>query len=111
MTTDVIATNSAAITPLVTAGEGLVTTITGKPLTDNATKITKGITSVLDGLLPAVAVRVSFDLDGVLAGATDALTGVNKAVVAAKSKAPAETEPAPASTTSLNYPTAAQYGE
>lgn len=88
MTTDVIATNSAAITPLVTAGEGLMTTITGKPLTDNATKITRGITSMLDGLLPIVAQRVTFDLDGVLAGATDALTGVNKAVVAAKSPAP-----------------------
>lgn len=38
MTTDLTVTNSAAITPLVTAGEGLVTTITGKPLTDNAAK-------------------------------------------------------------------------
>ncbi|WP_281701600.1 hypothetical protein [Acetobacter malorum] len=111
MTTDVTTTNSAAITPLVTAGEGLVTTITGKPLTDNATKITRGITSLLDGLLPAVAERVSFDLDGVLAGATDALTGINKAVVAAKSKAPAETETAPQSAASLNQSALPQPGE
>ncbi|MCG0998196.1 hypothetical protein [Acetobacter persici] len=94
MTTDVIATNSAAITSLVSAGEGLVTTITGTPLTDNATKITKGITSVLDGLLPAVAERASFDLEGVLVGATDALTGINKAVAAAKSPAPSALPPA-----------------
>ncbi|WP_215755441.1 hypothetical protein [Acetobacter sp. P5B1] len=111
MTTDLTVTNSAAITPLVTAGEGLVATITGKPLTDNATKITRGITSVLDGLLPAVAERVSFDLDGVLAGATEALTGVNKAVVAAKSKATAEAATATESADNLNQPAATQAGE
>ncbi|WP_281700677.1 hypothetical protein [Acetobacter malorum] len=111
MTTDLTVTNSAAITPLITAGEGLVTTITGNPLTDNATKITRGITSVLDGLLPAVAERVSFDLDSVLAGVTDVLTGLNKAVVAAKSKAPTEAAAATPSASNLNQPTSPQAGE
>lgn len=64
MTTDVIATNSAAITLLVA-------TVTGKPLTNKAAKVTKGITYVLTE-------------------ATDTLASINKAITTAKSKMPTE---------------------
>lgn len=81
-----VATNSHAISPLVTAGEDLFATLTGKPLSDNATKISTGVTSLLDGLFPALAQKVSFDLDGVLTGSTEVLTGLNTAISAAKAK-------------------------
>ncbi|MFE8872657.1 hypothetical protein ACE4RV_05735 [Acetobacter persici] len=81
-----VATNSHAISPLVTAGEDLFATLTGKPLSDNATKISTGVTSLLDGLFPALAQKVSFDLDGVLTGSTEVLTGLNTVISAAKAK-------------------------
>lgn len=84
------ATNSHAITPLVTAGEALFGTLTGKPLSDNATKISAGVTSLLDGLFPTLVAKVSFDLDGVLEGSTEVLTGLDKAVSSAKAKAATE---------------------
>lgn len=83
---DITATNSHAITPLVTAGETLIGTVTGKPLSENAIKITSGVTSLLDGLFPTLAGWANFDLNGVLEGATEALNGVNTAVLAAKTK-------------------------
>lgn len=89
-----VSTNSHAITPLVTAGETLVGTLTGKPLSDNVLKITSGVTSLLDGLFPAVSAKVSFDLDGVLEGSTEVLTGLNTAISAAKSKTTATTDTA-----------------
>lgn len=88
-----VATNSHAISPLVTAGEGLFATLTGKPLSDNATKISAGVTSLLDGLFPALAQKVSFDLDGVLEGSTEVLTGLNTAITAAKTKTESATTP------------------
>lgn len=85
MTTDV-ATNSHSVTPLVTAGEALFATISGKPLSDNVVKITSGVTSVLDGLFPTLAEKAPFDIDGVFDGATQVLTGLNIAIGAAKTK-------------------------
>ncbi|WP_278368682.1 hypothetical protein [Acetobacter orientalis] len=90
MTTDV-ATNSHSVTPLVTAGEALFATISGKPLSDNVLKVTSGVTSLLDGLFPTLAEKAPFDLDGVFIGATEVLTGLNTAVVAAKAKTAAVT--------------------
>lgn len=80
------ATNSHAITPLVSAGEVLFSTLTGKPLSDNAVKVSTGVSSLLDGLFPVLAERAPFDLDGVLTGSTEVLTGLNTAITAAKSK-------------------------
>lgn len=91
--TNITATNSHAITPLVGAAETLVGTLTGKPLSDNVLKITGGATSLMDGLFPALAGKLSFDLNGVLEGATEALTGINTAIAAAKT-APVQTAPA-----------------
>ncbi|KXV76846.1 hypothetical protein AD953_05100 [Acetobacter malorum] len=84
--TTVTATNSHAISALVAASEDLFATLTGKPLSDNATKISTGVTSLLDGLFPALVQKVSFDLDGVLEGSTEVLTGLNTAITAAKTK-------------------------
>lgn len=89
-----VATNSHAITPLVTAGETLFGTLTGKPLSDNVLKITSGATSLLDGLFPTLAAKVSFDLNGVLEGSTEVLTGLNTAISAAKTKATATADTA-----------------
>lgn len=83
----VMATSSHAILPLVTAGEALFSTLSGKPLSDNATKITAGVTSLLDGLLPVLAEHVPFDLGNVLSGATEVLTGLDTAISAAKRQA------------------------
>lgn len=85
------ATNSHAITPLVTAGEALFGTLTGKLLSDNAAKISAGVTSLLDGLFQILAAKVSFDLDGVLQGSTEVLTGLDKAVSSAKAKSASDT--------------------
>lgn len=87
MATAIATTNSPAVTPLVAAGETLFGTVTGKPLSDNVLKVTAGVTSLLDGMFPTLAAKVSFDLDGVFVGATEVLTGVNAIVVAAKTKA------------------------
>lgn len=81
---DIITTNSKSVTDLVTAGETLFETISGDKLSANAAKVSSGITGVLDGLFPAVAAKVKFDLDGVFEGATGALSGINKAIASAK---------------------------
>lgn len=60
-------------------------------------KVTAGVTSLLDGMLPMLSAKVSFDLDGVLVGATEVLTGVNAIVVAAKDKADPKIIPATSS--------------
>lgn len=92
--TTVTATNSHAISPLVTAGEDLFTTVAGAALSDNAVKVSAGVASLLDGLFPTLAAKVSFDLDGVLEGSTEVLTGLNTAITAAKTKASSATTPA-----------------
>lgn len=89
-----VTTNSHTITPLVTAGEGLFATLTGAALSDNAVKVSAGVASLLDGLFPTLAAKVSFDLDGVLEGSTEVLTGLNTAITAAKTKAASATTPA-----------------
>lgn len=81
-----LATNSHTVTPLVTAGEALFATISGAPLSDNVLKVTGGVTSLLDGLFPTLAEKAPFDLDGVFTGATEVLSGLNTAVIAAKTK-------------------------
>ncbi|MFT9068664.1 MAG: hypothetical protein ABF530_09985 [Acetobacter orientalis] len=91
MTTDV-ATNSHTITPLVSAGEELYSTISGKGLSENAIKVSTGVATLLDGLFPTVSGLVSFDLNGVLVGTTDILSGLNAAVTAAKTKQADETD-------------------
>lgn len=86
-TQDLTLTPTPAVTQLVAAGEAFFTALTGQEMSANQQKISDGITSILDGLIPTVATKVSFDLNGVLAGATEALDGVAKTVTSAKSKA------------------------
>nr|WP_025825409.1 hypothetical protein [Acetobacter persici] len=81
-----VATNSHAITPLVIAGEDLFETLSGKPLSEDATKISTGVTALLDGLFPVLTQNVSFDLDGVMTGSTKILSGLNTVLGAARSK-------------------------
>ncbi|MCP1239849.1 hypothetical protein NKW44_09095 [Acetobacter lovaniensis] len=100
MATAIATTNSPAVTPLVSAGETLFGTVTGKPLSDNVLKVTAGVTSLLDGMLPMLSAKVSFDLDGVLVGATEVLTGVNAIVAAAKDKAAPKIVPSTSSASS-----------
>lgn len=88
---NIAATNSHTITGLVQAGETLYGTIAGKGLTDNGQKISDGITSFLDGLFPQAQAKLSFDINGVFAGATKALQGVDESIVAVKTKAPVVT--------------------
>ncbi|GFE93351.1 hypothetical protein [Acetobacter persici] len=82
-----LSTNSHAITPLVTAGVDLFETLTGKPLSENATKVSMSVTSLLDGLFPVFTQNVRFDLDGILTGSTEILSGLNTAFAAARNKA------------------------
>ncbi|GAN68293.1 hypothetical protein [Acetobacter orleanensis] len=89
-----VATNSHAITPLVTAGEALFSTLTDHTFSENAVKVSSGVTSLLDGLFPTLASKVSFDMDGVLIGTTEVLTGLNTAICAAKVKQAAAQTPA-----------------
>lgn len=72
------------VTGLVTAGETVFATLTGEMLSDNAKKISTGVLNLVDGMMPTLAARVSFDLPGVLTGATDALAGLDAMIVAAR---------------------------
>ena len=74
------------VSALVSAAEALFATLSGKPLSANVLKISSGTTFVVDGLLPTLTSRVAFDLDGVFAGATQVLQGLNVAVTAAKAR-------------------------
>lgn len=85
-------TNSHAISPLVSAGEALFATLTGSALSENAVKVSAGVASLLDGLFPTFAAKVSFDLDGVMEGSTEVLIGLDTAITSAKTKT--KTEPA-----------------
>ena len=76
-----------AVTQLVAAGEAFFTAITGQEMSATQQKISDGVTSILDGLVPPLAARASFDLNGVLEGVTEALEGLARTVTSAKSNA------------------------
>ncbi|MEE8658492.1 hypothetical protein CGLAMM_02905 [Acetobacteraceae bacterium EV16G] len=82
--TNELVTSQAAATDLVAAGEALYKSITGAEMSANQQKIADGITHIVDGLVPSLETRVSFDLKNVLAGATATLNGVAHVVTAAK---------------------------
>ncbi|AQT04534.1 hypothetical protein [Acetobacter persici] len=81
-----VSTNSQAISPLVTAGEALISTVSGYTFSENAVKVSSGVTSLLDGLFPTLASKVGFDMERVLIGATEVLTGLNTPLSAAKTR-------------------------
>ncbi|MFT9330585.1 MAG: hypothetical protein ABF533_00980 [Acetobacter persici] len=81
-----VSTNFEAISPLVTAGEALISTLSGYTFSENAVKVSSGVTSLLDGLFPTLASKVGFDMERVLIGATEVLTGLNTALSAAKTR-------------------------
>lgn len=86
------------VSALVGAAETLFATLSGKALNANVLKVSSGTTFVVDGLLPTLASRVTFDLDGVFAGATQVLQGLNTAIAAAKARPAAATAVTGAST-------------
>lgn len=69
-----MADTTPSLSALIAAGESIYTAITGKS-SANVDKVTAGISSVADGLLPTVENKVKFDLAKVIAGATAILTG------------------------------------
>lgn len=81
-----VSTNFQAISPLVTAGEALVSALSGYTFSENAIKGSSGVTFFLDGLFPTLASKVGFDMEGVLIGATEVLTGLNTTISAAKTR-------------------------
>lgn len=83
-------TTTTPITALVHSGESVFTAITGKS-TDNQQKIVDGATNLLDGALPTIESRVSFNLASVLTGATSILGGIALIITGLKAKKNAET--------------------
>lgn len=81
-----VSTNSQAISPLVTAGEALVSALSSYTFSENAIKASSGVTSFLDGLFPTLASKVGFDMEGVLIGATEVLTSLNTGISAARTR-------------------------
>ncbi|MBS1017171.1 hypothetical protein [Acetobacter persici] len=81
-----VSTNAQAISPLVTAGEALVSALSGYTFSENAIKVSSGVTSFLGGLFPTPASKVGFDMEGVLIGATEVLTGLNTTISAARTR-------------------------
>ncbi|PHI96612.1 hypothetical protein BG621_02225 [Parasaccharibacter apium] len=69
-----MADTTPSLSALIAAGESVFTAATGKS-SANVDKVTAGISSVADGLLPTVESKVRFDLGKVIAGATAILTG------------------------------------
>lgn len=69
-----MADTTPSLSALIAAGESVFTAATGKS-SANVDKVTAGISSVADGLLPTVESKVKFDLGKVIAGATAILTG------------------------------------
>ncbi|MUG89644.1 hypothetical protein [Bombella sp. ESL0385] len=69
-----MADTTPSLSALIAAGESVFTAATGKS-SANVDKVTAGISSVADGLLPTVENKVKFDLAKVIAGATAILTG------------------------------------
>lgn len=87
----VATTQTAIITGVVASGESLFKAITGKEMTESQQKVSDGLTSMADGIFPAISSRVSFDLGGVLSGATEVINGLALTVNSAKTKTATET--------------------
>lgn len=81
-----VSTNAQAISLLVIAGEALVSALTCYTFSENAIKVSSGVTSFLDGLFPTLASKAGFDMEGVLIGATEVLTGPNAVISAARTR-------------------------
>lgn len=79
--------NSVSLKNFMDASEQLCATVSGHAVSDSLLKVSNGALFLIDGFLPVFMNRVTFDLEGVLAGATQVVQGVNAAVLAAKSPA------------------------
>lgn len=90
-TQTVATTQTAIITGVVASGESLFKAITGKEMTESQQKVSDGLTSMADGIFPAISSRVSFDLGGVLSGTMEVLNGLALTVSSAKTKTATET--------------------
>lgn len=75
------------ITALVEAGENIFATVTSKK-GETQEKIADGAARLLDGVLPTVESKVSFDLASVLAGATSILSGIALVLAGLKRRRP-----------------------
>jgi len=88
----VATTQTALVTGVVASGENLFKAITGKEMTESQQKVSDGLTSMADGIFPAISSRVSFDLGGVVSGATEVINGLALTVNSAKAKVATETD-------------------
>lgn len=87
MTETTHTSNSAPlVTALVTSGEHLFTSLSGRSMDENQQKISDGITSLFDGFLPTLESKASFDLAGLLNGLTDTFNGLAKTINSTKTK-------------------------
>jgi len=73
-----------AISDLATASENLFTAISGEAVSDTVKANVSDGTSILALGLSILERSTSFNIDGVVAGSTDALNGITKAITAAK---------------------------
>ncbi|MXV36338.1 MULTISPECIES: hypothetical protein [unclassified Saccharibacter] len=104
MTEETTTPTAPPITALVEAGENIFSAVTGKK-GETQEKIADGAARLLDGVLPTVESKVSFDLASVLAGATGILSGIALVLAGLKKKktdASGASEEAPVATPAIN---------
>ncbi|KXV48199.1 hypothetical protein [Gluconobacter albidus] len=73
-----------AISDLATASENLFTAISGEAVSDTVKSNVTDATSILALGLSILQRSTSFNVDGVVAGSTEALNGITQAIKAAR---------------------------
>lgn len=73
-----------AISDLATASENLFTAISGETVSDTVKSNVTDVTSILALGLSILQRSTSFNVDGVVAGSTEALNGITQAIKAAR---------------------------
>lgn len=77
--------NAAAISNLITAGEGLYEAISGKS-DANSIKVISGISAIADVMLPAIDARIGVSVEDIIGGTSEVINGVTAIVKAVKVK-------------------------